>query len=411
MKNLKDYEEDLYKCSRCALCQSVCPVYKATLNECAVSKGKFNILNGVVKGDLTINSQIKKYLDFCTGCNACRDFCPSGIDAHGIFVAAKNEYHKQCVLSVSERLFSSYSLFKIILNILGVFSKFYNFLGLHGLIKILRPVLLKFGILGQRILLGDCLISNKFRKKIRYRNRINSVTPKAIFFEGCFNKYLNSESKNAVFTLLKNMNISLKTKRFECCGISYLNDGNICEFKKIIDKNLAQLDCDYDYIITDCASCNDVLKSYVDYADSKNTHLAKNLNEKLVNVLDLIKGNKFELKMSKSINVAVHVPCHEFFDVKSFVGSINGINFVKTDSDEDCCGFAGSFAIKYSEASMKISKKKVLDYINAGVDIVLTTCPACVLGLEQGFLQADVKKRPVVMNLVTFLAKYCRTVF
>ena len=33
----------------CGLCQSVCPVFKATQNECAVSRGKFNILNGIIK--------------------------------------------------------------------------------------------------------------------------------------------------------------------------------------------------------------------------------------------------------------------------------------------------------------------------------------------------------------------------
>ena len=63
MKEFEDYEEEIYKCSRCGLCQSVCPVFKATLNECAVSRGKFNILNGIIKGDLTFSNKEKKYLD------------------------------------------------------------------------------------------------------------------------------------------------------------------------------------------------------------------------------------------------------------------------------------------------------------------------------------------------------------
>ena len=93
MKYLSKYEEDLYKCSRCALCQSVCPVYKASLNECAVSKGKFNMLNGVLKGHLQFSKRLKYYLDMCTGCNACKNFCPSDIDARKIFFAAKCDFH------------------------------------------------------------------------------------------------------------------------------------------------------------------------------------------------------------------------------------------------------------------------------------------------------------------------------
>lgn len=74
MNNLKDYEEDIYKCSRCGLCQFVCPVFKASVNECAVSRGKFNILNGVIKGELSLNRKIKSYLDLCTGLQCLQGF-------------------------------------------------------------------------------------------------------------------------------------------------------------------------------------------------------------------------------------------------------------------------------------------------------------------------------------------------
>lgn len=49
MKKLEDFKEDINKCSKCGLCQSVCPVYKITGNDCAVSRGKFVMLDGVLK--------------------------------------------------------------------------------------------------------------------------------------------------------------------------------------------------------------------------------------------------------------------------------------------------------------------------------------------------------------------------
>ena len=63
MKNLNDFKDDINKCSKCGLCQSVCPVYKITGNDCAVSRGKFVMLDGVIKGDLKLNKNIEKYLD------------------------------------------------------------------------------------------------------------------------------------------------------------------------------------------------------------------------------------------------------------------------------------------------------------------------------------------------------------
>ncbi len=61
-------------------------------NDCSVSRGKFIMLNGVIKGDLKLNKNINKYLDMCLKCNSCKSFCPSGIDAREIFIAAKAEY-------------------------------------------------------------------------------------------------------------------------------------------------------------------------------------------------------------------------------------------------------------------------------------------------------------------------------
>ena len=51
MKHLEDFKDEIKRCSKCGLCQSVCPVFKHTGNDCAVSKGKFVMLtrNGEVK--------------------------------------------------------------------------------------------------------------------------------------------------------------------------------------------------------------------------------------------------------------------------------------------------------------------------------------------------------------------------
>ena len=76
---------------------------------------------------------------------------------------------------------------------------------------------------------------------------------KAVYFEGCFNKYINKQTENAVKKILNNANIELIKKDFECCGVSYLNDGNIDAFIKIANINLEKIDCDFDYILTDCA--------------------------------------------------------------------------------------------------------------------------------------------------------------
>ena len=40
-----DIKEEVYKCSKCGLCQSVCPIYLATKNEMYLSRGRYIVLN------------------------------------------------------------------------------------------------------------------------------------------------------------------------------------------------------------------------------------------------------------------------------------------------------------------------------------------------------------------------------
>lgn len=402
MKELKDFENEIYKCSRCGLCQSVCPVYKATLNECAVSRGKFNILNGIVKKELNLTKQVKKYLDLCTGCNACRDFCPSQINAKEIFITAKAEYHKKHKPTSWERLINSYTLFKTLLICGKVFFLVYRCLLLDKLVSPIAKLIANKCTLGKRVLLLNTLATKTKTKRTKSTTIKNKT---AIYFEGCFNQYLNSETKDAVENILANSDIKVINKNFECCGVSYLNDGNIKEYKKLINKNLEKLNCQYDYLITDCASCNEILKNYRIYSSNET---AKELSKKVVSVIEIIKGLKF--KANTNLKVSIHKPCHEDTDFRDLVKNIKNINFVDVEDYNKCCGFSGKFALQNSEISRKISQNKAQKYIDCDTDIILTTCPACQLGLNQGLAETNCNKKTMVMNLFVFLNTYCEQI-
>ena len=123
MQKLSDFKDDINKCSKCGLCQSVCPVYKITGNDCAVSRGKFVMLDGVLKGDLKLNKNIEKYLDLCLKCGKCTNFCPSAIDVCKIFETAKYEYTKTTVLGKLIFFLESKYIFGNILKIFQLITK------------------------------------------------------------------------------------------------------------------------------------------------------------------------------------------------------------------------------------------------------------------------------------------------
>ena len=355
MKTLKDFASDINKCSKCGLCQSVCPVYKETGNDCAVSRGKFVMLGGVLKGDLKLNKTINKYLDLCLKCGKCKDFCPSNIDVCKIFETAKFEYARKTFFGKFIWALESKYIFDSCLNILGRVQK-----------------LLSGGL---------------FRKRLKALPAAKKL--RLVYFKGCVNK-VYPKVENALMKVLSFYDdIEIIEKEFSCCGLPFLSSGNIERFEEVKKRNLELLNCDYDYVLTDCASCEDTLKSYG--------------LEKVLNAADFIAKYPKKFIFKKPVKVTFHKPCH--LKSSAFIPGLfkrcENVEYVEMKDFDECCGFAGSFALKNSNLSIQLANNKAKNIIETDADVVLTTCPACILGILRGF---NHKRHPKVLNVVDFLA-------
>jgi len=356
MKTLKDYEKELSKCSKCGQCQIACPVYKLTKNDCTVSRGKFLMLHGVTQGELKLSKNINKYIDMCLKCGKCTDFCPAGIDALEIINCAKHEYMKNTVLGKIINFFQSRFVFS-------------------NMIKIMSGI---------------------FNPPLPLKNATESALS-IMYFKGCVNQISPNTGKylNKIFN---DSDIEIISPDFDCCGLPFLSEGNMERFEQSAKTNIEKLNADYDYLVTDCASCESTLLSYKKYFGCNIT------TEKLLNWGDIIalKGLKFEFK--KPVKVTFHKPCHLKSDTffEKIISNCANVEYVKMADYDECCGFAGSFALKNRELSKEISKNKALNIQDTNADYVITSCPACILGLKQGLKLINNKKTKVV-SLLEFL--------
>lgn len=346
MKKLSDFEDDINKCSKCGLCQSVCPVYKITGNDCAVSRGKFVMLDGVLKGDLKLNKNIEKYLDMCLKCGKCKGFCPSNIDVCEIFNTAKYECTKNTFHGRLEKFLQSRLVFGTFIGILKSFD---------------------------------------FQKKFRRKGKV-----KLLYFKGCVNE-VYPKTEKALKKIFSNLDVELIDRDFECCGLPFLSSGNLERFEEVKKRNLELMDCEYDYILTDCASCESTLRSYG--------------CDRLINAAEFLASQNVKFVFKKPVKVTFHKPCHLENDdfLVPLLEKCENVEYVEMKDYDSCCGFAGTFAVKNPKISREISKQKAQNALATGADYILTSCPACVLGLHQGFLAAGAKA-PKIMNIIEFLA-------
>lgn len=412
MKQLTDYKEEIHKCSKCGLCQSVCPVYEQTGNDCSVSRGKFIMLNGVIKGDLELNANINKYLDMCLKCNACKNFCPSGIDARKIFLAAKSEYFAKNPNSILIKGFQSKFIFKSFLNLAKFASTIYRALKFDKLVAKFYPLLFKMGWLGKKVILANEFLSRCKDAKMRRgvgRSGHASTPPRLnasiIYFKGCVNEYINPRTKNAVESILTRMNVEVLPTNFECCGVPFLSCGNVEQFKKQAIFNLSQIPDDFDYFVTDCASCQNAFNEYKNYIDdAKLLGKLDKINQKSININEFILKNVNNIEFAQKTSITFHKPCHlenlEF--LKEFLSKSKNIEYIEMKDYDKCCGFSGEFAIKNPELSEKISALKIKNALSTNAKYILTSCPACILGLTQGMIEN--KKISPVLNIVELIA-------
>lgn len=411
MKTLKNFENEINRCSKCGLCQSVCPVYQQTLNDCAVSRGKFIMLRGILKGDIKFNKTVNKYLDMCLKCNACKDFCPSGINAKEIFLTAKSEYFTTVPACKFIGKFQSKKVFNSFLNLIKTAISLYRFFAFDKIVQILYPVFLNSGFLGRKVILANEFVKkSKLKHNLMLKSYGNLKNLKVIYFKGCVNKYINDKVWVSAENVLKKCGVTLIEKNFDCCGLPFLSSGNFEQFKQQAFFNLSQINEDFDYIMTDCASCKDAFLEYENVIDD--TQLLaklKNINSKFLNVTEFIIKNVESLEFKEKQTITFHKPCHldnmDFF--YDLIQNSKNVEYLEMKNFDKCCGFAGEFALKNPVLSEKISAEKIKNALETNADYILTTCPSCTLGLTQGLIKnaKSSKKLPKILNLVEFIAR------
>jgi L-lactate dehydrogenase complex protein LldE len=80
-----------------------------------------------------------------------------------------------------------------------------------------------------------------------------------------------------------------------------------------------------------------------------------------------------------------HDACHGLRDLnlksepRRLIRNVRGAEFIEIENAESCCGFGGTFSVKYPEISVAILDQKVEAIERAGVDAVVSGDASCLL--------------------------------
>ncbi|MGO8917068.1 MAG: (Fe-S)-binding protein [Stellaceae bacterium] len=176
-----------------------------------------------------------------------------------------------------------------------------------------------------------------------------------------------------------------------CCGQPAYNSGDKPDTKVIARQVLDAFE-GFDYVVVPSGSCGGMIKQhYLElFADEpalyqRAQHLAKRTYELVSFLADVLKLERVEARYD---GVATyHDACSGLRELgvkeqpRRLLRSVAGLRLEELPGAEICCGFGGTFCIKYPEISDRMVADKAADIAATGADTLLAGDMGCLLNM------------------------------
>jgi len=196
-----------------------------------------------------------------------------------------------------------------------------------------------------------------------------------------------------------------------CCGQPAYNAGYWEEAKVIGNKFLNEFP-DNKYIVSPSASCVGMIKGgYNDLFTNSNVHnrcrsMQGNIFELSDFLINVMKRDYFGAELEG--RAVYHDSCSGLRECKireeprRLLSKVIGLELVEMKDTDMCCGFGGTFSVKFDSISSAMAEQKVNNALEQEADYIISTDHSCLLHL-QGYI--DKNNIPIkTMHLADVLA-------
>ena len=87
---------------------------------------------------------------------------------------------------------------------------------------------------------------------------------------------------------------------------------------------------------------------------------------------------------------------------RTLLSNVKGLELREMNDTETCCGFGGTFSIKYESIAVGMAEQKINNAIDTKADIIISTDGSCLMHLD-GYMKKQGKQMKV-MHLADVLA-------
>lgn len=211
-------------------------------------------------------------------------------------------------------------------------------------------------------------------------------------FIPCFVDQLFPETGFNMVSLLEKAGCTVKYNPSQtCCGQPAFNAGYWDESKSVCSKFIKDFS-GADYIVAPSASCVGFVRNYYpklfDNSSMHNDVLALGkrifeLSEFLVHVLKKENfGAELQGKATYHDSCAGLRECKIKEEPRRLLAGVKGLELVEMEDVETCCGFGGTFAVKFEAISIAMAEQKVNHAFATGAKYLISTDHSCLMHLK-----------------------------
>jgi len=197
-----------------------------------------------------------------------------------------------------------------------------------------------------------------------------------------------------------------------CCGQPAFNSGFQSEARDVA-RHFLSVFAGAEYIVVPSGSCTSMISHHFAEIFQKEP---ENLAAALALAPKVWEFSSFLTEVAKVEDVGAelhevvtyHDSCHALRELKIKQGprrllrNVRGLELREMDIAEECCGFGGTFSVKFDEISGAMARTKIDSVIRTGASAIVSIDSSCLMQLRGALARADLPVR--TMHLAEVLA-------
>jgi L-lactate dehydrogenase complex protein LldE len=215
--------------------------------------------------------------------------------------------------------------------------------------------------------------------------------PRVALFVTCLVDLFRPSVGFAAAKLLADAQCEVFVPSQTCCGQPAYNSGDR-RLAKEIARQVIETFAAYDYVVAPSGSCAAMLARHYPGLFADDPNLAPRANRfagkvhELASFLTDVLGVE-SVAASYARRVTYHDSCSGLRELgiskqpRKLLASVQGLELVEMEESETCCGFGGTFAVKFGEISSAIAERKVENLEATDAPVVLAGDLGCLMNM------------------------------